>query len=97
MSGRHGEALELARGAAASVGEDGSGEADVLVWLTYAEALRANGAHADAQHAIAEVAGRVRAGAARIGDANLRAVNLGRVWENARTLELEREWGASPA
>jgi len=93
-SGRQGEALELAREAVTNLGEQGTGEEDALVRLTYAEALRANGAHDDARRFIVDAAARVRANAGRIGDASLRAVNLGRVWENARTLQLATEWAS---
>jgi tetratricopeptide (TPR) repeat protein len=60
--------------------------------LVYAKALHAVGAHDSAREAVAIARARLLANAAKIGDADVRTGFLRNVPENARTLELAREW-----
>ncbi len=91
------KAAEIARAAVAVADDLGSGleESDALGRLTYAEALWALGERDDAREALNEAANRVRLRASRIADASLRAGFLANVWENARTLDLEKRWAGA--
>jgi tetratricopeptide (TPR) repeat protein len=63
-----------------------------FVRLVHAEALHATGAHGAARHAIADARECLLAIAGKIADPDYRKSFLERVSENARTLELAREW-----
>jgi hypothetical protein len=67
-------------------------EGESYVRLTFAEALDANGDHEAAREAIATARVRILERAAMIHDPGWKESFLERVLENARTLELAREW-----
>ncbi|HSQ66951.1 MAG TPA: protein kinase [Polyangiaceae bacterium] len=94
--GEVGRARELSKAAVEISDKLGAGleESDAMARLTYAEILRAMGAHDEARDAIHLAADRVRLRASRITDDVVRGRFLSRVWENARVLELEKEWGS---
>jgi predicted ATPase len=71
-------------------------EGEALVRLVFAEALAASGGSHAAGRAILAAEERLRARAAKIGDPAWQRSFLERVPENARTLELARQWRASP-
>jgi tetratricopeptide (TPR) repeat protein len=93
LQGRTFDALADARQAAQVLtGLGGIDEGEAQVWLTYAEALRAEGDVAAAEAAMASARGRLLARAAKITEPVLRRSFLERVPENAQTLELARAW-----
>lgn len=67
-------------------------EGESYVRLTFAEALEANGDHEAAREAIATARVRIMERAAMIHDAGWKESFIGRVGENARILELARQW-----
>jgi eukaryotic-like serine/threonine-protein kinase len=67
-------------------------EGESQVRLVHAEALAAVGQHKAARAAIAEARARLLSRAAAISDPTFRASFLARVPENARTLDLARQW-----
>jgi serine/threonine protein kinase/tetratricopeptide (TPR) repeat protein len=67
-------------------------EGESYVRLTFAEALEATGAHEAAREAIATARVRILERAAMIHDPAWKESFLERVRENARTLELARQW-----
>jgi serine/threonine protein kinase/tetratricopeptide (TPR) repeat protein len=73
-------------------GLGGVEEGESYVRLTFAEALEANGDHAAAREAIATARVRILERAAMIHDPAWKESFLERVRENARTLELARQW-----
>lgn len=94
-SGRIGEALE-ASAAAFDLREVAAvGGAAAVVWLARAEALHASGDVPAARQTIGEGRDRLLARAARIASPELRRSFLESVSDNARTLRLAREWGAT--
>jgi hypothetical protein len=91
--GRSAEALSAARDAKALLDELGTIEdGEQLTLLVFAEALRASGDVALARRAIEDARDALIARAAKIRDDRLRRGFLERVPENARTLQLAREW-----
>jgi ATP/maltotriose-dependent transcriptional regulator MalT len=69
-------------------------EGEAFIRLVFAEARAAHGGIEAAREAIAEAAARLRARAAKIERPAWRKSFLEGVFENARTLELERQWSA---
>lgn len=90
------EAKDIAGAAVALSSELGSGleESDALARLTFAEALEECGEHDEARAALVAAAHNVRTRAAHISDPTLRAGFLANVWENVRTLDLEKKWAS---
>ena len=87
-------ALGAARKAQSELEELGTiEEGEGLVRLVYAEALRAAGHDDEARAAIVAARARLEARAAKIGEPGHRESFLANVPENARTMELEEEWG----
>ncbi|WP_437995654.1 protein kinase [Sorangium sp. So ce185] len=70
-------------------------EGESLVRLTYAEALDASGRRAEAMAAIASARAALLARADKLSDPTWRERFLRDVPDNARTLELARQWGGS--
>ncbi len=96
--GRADEALGHTRTAVAEAAESGGLESgESMLYLVHAEALWAAGAQAEARDAIGAARARVQAVAAAIDEPALRASYLGRIEENARTLELAARWLDAPA
>ncbi|WP_437964413.1 protein kinase [Sorangium sp. So ce260] len=91
--GRIDEAMRAAAGASAQLSEFGTlEEGEPLVRLTYAEALAASGRHAEAIAAIASARTALLARAEKLSDPAWRERFLRDVPDNARTLELARQW-----
>ncbi|WP_437516755.1 serine/threonine-protein kinase [Sorangium sp. So ce1099] len=90
--GRAGDALAAAQRARALLDEVGVEEGESVVRLVHAEALWACGHGAEAAQAIAAARARLLERAAKIRDAVFREHFLARAADNARTLELAREW-----
>ncbi|MFO0676968.1 MAG: protein kinase [Polyangiaceae bacterium] len=87
--GRNASALASARRAMEWLDENRAiGPMEGLLRVTYAESLRANGAHAGAREALLEAKARLLGRADRVESPVLRMSFLERVPENARTLEL---------
>ncbi len=70
-------------------------EGEVLLRLTHAEALWADGARAEAAAAIAEAAAIVRARAARIANPEWRQCYLTAVWEHREVLARAQAWAGA--
>lgn len=88
------DALELAQTAMQIVEEAGGvDDGDAFIRLTHAEALRAAGQDVAARSAIRAAHDFLTTSAMQIDDEKLRHSFLTRVPENARTVELAREWG----
>ncbi|WP_437274864.1 protein kinase [Sorangium sp. So ce375] len=91
--GRVDEAIQAAARASAMLAEFGAvEEGESLVRLTYAEALAASGRHAEAADAIASARTALLARAEKLSDPTWRERFLHDVPDNARTLELARQW-----
>ncbi|XXX73112.1 protein kinase [Sorangium sp. So ce134] len=91
--GRTDEAMRAAAEASARLAEFGTvEEGESLVRLTVAEALAASGRHAEAMAAIASARTALLARAEKLGDPVWRERFLRDVPDNARTLELARQW-----
>ncbi|WP_437720726.1 protein kinase domain-containing protein [Sorangium sp. So ce861] len=91
--GRVEEAMQAAAEASAQLSEFGTlEEGEPLVRLTYAEALAASGRHAEASAAIASARAALLARADKLSDPTWRERFLRDVPDNARTLELARQW-----
>ncbi|WP_437574003.1 protein kinase domain-containing protein [Sorangium sp. So ce887] len=94
--GRTDEAMRAAAEASSQLAELGTlEEGEPLVRLTYAEALAASGRHAEAMAAIASARTALLARAEKLIDPTWRERFLRGVPDNARTLELARQWLAS--
>jgi hypothetical protein len=72
-------------------------EYESLVRLVLAEALEANGDGAGARQALASAWTRLQERAARITNETWRDSFLTRLPDNARTMDLAREWGLRTA
>jgi eukaryotic-like serine/threonine-protein kinase len=95
--GRPAEALASAEGAMAELEElGGFAFKGAFVHLVHAEALHAAGKDADAAEKIAAARERLLAQAGKIADSALEQSFLENVPENARTLELARQWLGEP-
>ncbi|WP_437964134.1 protein kinase [Sorangium sp. So ce260] len=95
--GRTDEAMRAAAEASAQLAEFGTlEEGESLVRLTYAEALAASGRHAEATAAIASARAALLARAEKLSDPTWRERFLRDVPDNARTLELARQWLGAP-
>ncbi|WP_437339542.1 protein kinase domain-containing protein [Sorangium sp. So ce394] len=91
--GRTDEAMRAAAEASALLSEFGTlEEGEPLVRLTYAEALAASGRQAEASAAIASARDALLARAEKLSDPTWRERFLRDVPDNARTLELARQW-----
>ncbi|WP_437964093.1 protein kinase [Sorangium sp. So ce260] len=91
--GRTDEAMRAAAEASAQLAEFGTlEEGESLVRLTYAEALAASGRHAEAIAALASARAALLARAEKLSDPTWRERFLRDVPDNARTLELARQW-----
>ncbi|WP_437949822.1 protein kinase [Sorangium sp. So ce296] len=91
--GRTDEAMRAAAEASALLSEFGTlEEGEPLVRLTYAEALAASGRQAEASAAIASARDALLARADKLSDPTWRERFLRDVPDNARTLELARQW-----
>ncbi|WP_437332009.1 protein kinase domain-containing protein [Sorangium sp. So ce394] len=91
--GRTDEAMRAAAEASALLAEFGTlEEGESLVRLTYAEALAASGRRAEASAAIASARDALLARAEKLSDPTWRERFLRDVPDNARTLELARQW-----
>ncbi|WP_437572890.1 protein kinase domain-containing protein [Sorangium sp. So ce542] len=91
--GRTDEAMRAAAEASAQLAEFGTvEEGESLVRLTYAEALAASGRQAEASAAIASARAALLARADKLSDPIWRERFLRDVPDNARTLELARQW-----
>ncbi|WP_437989516.1 protein kinase domain-containing protein [Sorangium sp. So ce145] len=91
--GRIDEAMQAAAEANSRLVEFGTvEEGESLVRLTYAEALAASGRHAEATAAIASARTALLARAEKLSDPTWRERFLHDVPDNARTLELARQW-----
>jgi tetratricopeptide (TPR) repeat protein len=91
--GRIDEAMRAAAEASSRLAEFGTvEEGESLVRLTYAEALAASGRHAEATAAIASARTALLARAEKLSDPTWRERFLHDVPDNARTLELARQW-----
>ncbi|WP_437934079.1 protein kinase domain-containing protein [Sorangium sp. So ce341] len=91
--GRIDEAMGAAAEASARLAEFGTlEEGESLVRLAVAEALAASGRHAEATAAIAAARAALLARAERLSDPTWRERFLHDVPDNARTLELARQW-----
>ncbi|WP_437596228.1 protein kinase [Sorangium sp. So ce590] len=94
--GRTDEAMRAAAEASAQLAEFGTlEEGESLVRLTYAEVLAASGRHAQALAAIASARATLLARAEKLSDPTWRERFLRDVPDNARTLDLARQWLAS--
>ncbi|WP_437806873.1 protein kinase domain-containing protein [Sorangium sp. So ce1078] len=95
--GRTDEAMRAAAEASAQLAKFGTlEEGESLVRLTYAEALAASGRHAEATAAIASARAALLARAEKLSDPTWRERFLRDVPDNARTLELARQWLGAP-
>ncbi|WP_437964096.1 protein kinase [Sorangium sp. So ce260] len=95
--GRTDDAMSTAAEASAQLAEFGTlEEGESLVRLTYAEALAASGRHAEALAAIASARDALLARAEKLSDPTWRERFLRDVPDNARTLELARQWLGAP-
>ncbi|WP_437585780.1 protein kinase domain-containing protein [Sorangium sp. So ce1000] len=91
--GRTAEAMRAAAEASARLAEFGTLEdGESFVRLTYAEALAASGRRAEAEAAIASARAALLARAEKLSDSAWRERFLRDVPDNARTLELARQW-----
>ncbi|WP_437581969.1 protein kinase domain-containing protein [Sorangium sp. So ce887] len=91
--GRTDEAMRAAAEASSQLSELGTLEGgEPLVRLTYAEALAASGRHAEAMAAIASARTALLARAEKLIDPTWRERFLRDVPDNARTLDLARQW-----
>ncbi|AUX34505.1 MULTISPECIES: serine/threonine-protein kinase [Sorangium] len=91
--GRTDEAMRAAAEASAQLSEFGTlEEGEPFVRLTYAEALAASGRRAEASAAIASARDALLARAEKLSDPTWRERFLRDVPDNARTLELARQW-----
>ncbi|XXX82772.1 protein kinase [Sorangium sp. So ce134] len=91
--GRTAEAMRAAAEASAQLAEFGTlEEGESLVRLTYAEALAATGRQHEATAAIASARAALLARADKLSDPTWRERFLRDVPDNARTLELARQW-----
>ncbi|WP_437973000.1 protein kinase [Sorangium sp. So ce295] len=91
--GRTDEGMRAAAEASARLSEFGTlEEGESLVRLTYAEALAASGRRAEAEAAIASARTALLARAEQLSDPAWRERFLRDVPDNARTLELARQW-----
>jgi hypothetical protein len=77
----------------AIVADSGAADRDALLRLVRAEALRAEGRAEEAASVIARALDRLRARGHAISDPAVRQAFLSRIPENARTVELARQWG----
>ncbi|WP_437283664.1 AAA family ATPase [Sorangium sp. So ce375] len=91
--GRTDEAVRAAAEASARLSEFGTlEEGEALVRLTYAEALAASGRRAEAEVAIASAKAALLARAEKLSDPTWRERFLRDVPDNARALDLARDW-----
>jgi serine/threonine protein kinase/tetratricopeptide (TPR) repeat protein len=97
-AGRARLAMEPALAAVRLLDEHGgAGEAESLIRLTHALALAAGGEQAEARLRIQEARARVLGLTERLGDPRHKRWFLERLPENARILEVAREWAGDPA